>query len=116
MGQRALEALPVIVAIAAWLVVAIQIRPGIDFLLSFALVLLGASALCVWLLSWAKGRLPTSQMLAACAFATLIIISGGIDLAALPGRPSRFLSVFISFLILFVVVYLGRLSNRRERE
>ncbi|MDP9353056.1 MAG: hypothetical protein M3P51_16160 [Chloroflexota bacterium] len=87
--ERVVYRSPAIVAVLLWAFTALYFRPGIDFLLLFAIGLAGVGLITEMLLRWGGGRLSSRYTLAACLTGVLMVAYAGVELARLPeGAPA----------------------------
>lgn len=94
-----------------WTFTALRFRPSLDFLLPFALVLIGAGLVAHMLLHWACGRSSSAVTLASCVAGTVFACVGGVQLAGWAPAP---LEAAMHFLVAASLVALVRVQRREK--
>ncbi len=110
--ERIVFAGPGALVVLLWTFTALRFRPPLDFLLPFALILIGAGLVAHMLLHWTCGRSSSAVTLAACVAGTVFACVGGVELAG--GAPAP-LKAAMHFMAAASLAALVRVQ-RRETE
>lgn len=106
--ERLLYRSPAIVAGLLWAFTALNFRPGINFLLLFAICLAGVGLIAEMLLRWGGGRLSSRFTLAACLTGVAMLTYAGVELARLPEGPPGPVRLLLVLFWLVGINYLRR--------
>ena len=109
--ERIVLAGPGALVVLLWTFTALRFRPPLDFLLPFALVLIGAGIVAHMLLHWMCGRSSSPVTLASCVAETAFACLGGV---LLTGRAPVPFEVAMQFVAAGSLVVLVRVQRREK--
>lgn len=112
--ERIVFAGPGVLVVLLWTFTAMRFRPPLDFLLPFALILIGTALFAHMLLRWMADRSSSAVTLAACVAGIMIAASGGVNLAYESPGPGTPVKVIVQLIAAVSVAVLVRVQ-RRER-
>jgi uncharacterized membrane protein len=105
---------PTVIAVLLWSIIALRFQPPLDFLLAFALVLIGTALFAHMLLRWMADRSSSAVALASCAAGIMIACSGGVNLAYQSPGPGTPVKVIVQLLAAVSVAVLVRVQRREK--
>lgn len=112
--ERIVFAGPGVIAVLLWTITAMRVQPSLDFLLAFALVLIGTALCAHMLLRWMCDRSSSAVTLASCVAGMMIACSGGVNLAYESPGPGTPVKVIVQLLTAASVIALVRVQRREK--
>lgn len=114
--ERLLEQSAGAIAALLWIFTAVVIRPGIDFLLAFAVLLGGVSLFSLATMRWGGGKESSRVTLALCLLASTMLAWGSVDLAFLAEGAPRPLKLLLAMLLVVNAAYMRRVLMQEKAQ
>ena len=112
--ERVVFAGPTVIAVLLWSIIAVRFQPPLDFLLGFALVLIGVALFAHMLLRWMADRSSSAVTVASCVAGMMIACSGGVNLAYPSPGPGMPIKVIVQLMAAVSVAVLVRVQRREK--